>query len=106
MKPAIPDTLVELKKQLKAIYGDRLKGVYVFGSYARGDARPESDLDVLIVLDHVDDYSREIDRTSAVISELSLRSGVAISRVFVPEQRWETDQTNFFLNVREEAVPA
>jgi len=106
MKPAIRGALAELKKQLKAIYGDRLKGIYLFGSYARGEAHPESDLDVLIVLDQVDDYSQEIDRTSAVISELSLRSGVTISRVFVPEQRWETDRTNFFLNVREEVVPA
>ena len=106
MNPAIRRALAELKRQLETIYGERLKGLYVFGSYARKEADRESDLDVLIVLDQVHDYSQEIDRTSAVISDLSLPSGVTISRVFVSEQRWKTDQANFFLNVRGEAVPA
>ena len=98
--------LRELKEKVSRLYGDRLKGVYLFGSHARGEAGQDSDVDVLIVLDRVDNYSEEIDRTGEVVSDLSLRSGLTISRVFVSEERWRTDQTNFFLNVREEAVPA
>jgi predicted nucleotidyltransferase len=41
--------------------GARLKGVYLFGSYARGEAGEESDVDVLIVLDRVESYSQEIE---------------------------------------------
>jgi uncharacterized protein (DUF2141 family) len=41
-----------------------------------------------------------------MIAELSLKCGATISRVFASEQRWQTDQTNFFQNVREEAVAA
>lgn len=106
MSETIQRLLKELKEYLERLYGERLKGVYLFGSYARGEAEKESDVDVLIVLDRVDNYAREIDHTSEVVSEISLRYGVTISRVFVSEQRWRTDQTNFFLNVREEAVPA
>jgi predicted nucleotidyltransferase len=76
------------------------------GSYARDEADAESDRDVLIVLDHMTNYSNEIERTGPVISELSLKFCTTISRVFASEQRWQTDQTNFFQNVREEAVPA
>ncbi len=106
MSERIQQLLKELKEHLGRLYGARLKGVYLFGSYARGEADEASDLDVLIVLDRVDNYSQEIDRTGEMVSALSLQSGVTISRVFASEQRWRTDQTNFFLNVREEAVPA
>ncbi len=106
MSDRIQQLLKELKGHLGHLYGVRLKGVYLFGSHARGEADAASDVDVLIVLDHVDNYSQEIDRTGEMVSALSLRFGVTISRVFASEQRWRTDQTNFFLNVREEAVPA
>jgi len=105
MSEHIQRLLEELKEQLRRLYGGRLKGVYLFGSYARGEAGDESDLDVLIVLDRVDDYSQEIDRTGEVVSTLSLQYGVTVSRVFCSEDRWRSDQTNFFLNVREEALP-
>ena len=48
-------TRVELLKQIKArlaaAYKDRLRGVVLYGSVARGDARPDSDIDVLVLLD-------------------------------------------------------
>jgi hypothetical protein len=35
-------------------YGDRLIGLYLFGSRARGDHRPDSDADVAVVLSGLD----------------------------------------------------
>jgi len=98
--------LSELKSGLVSIYGDRLKGVYLFGSHARGDAAEDSDFDVLIVLDRVDDYHAEIAATSALVSDVSLKYGTSVSRVFAPQARWREDDTMFFVNVRREAVPA
>jgi predicted nucleotidyltransferase len=98
--------MTELKERLAALYGGRLRGLYLFGSYARDEADAESDLDVLVVLDRVDSYSSEISRTSEVTSELSLRYGITLSRVFTSEAQWRDDLTLFFLNLREEAIPA
>jgi predicted nucleotidyltransferase len=106
MNANILSILGKLKENLERLYGVRLKGVYLFGSYARGEADEESDVDVLIVLDRVDNYAQEIERTSELIATLSLECGRSISRVFVSERRWRDDRTMFFLNVREEAVPA
>jgi len=106
MKTDVKTLMGELKRKLEVLYSQRLKGVYLFGSYARHEADEESDVDVLIVLDRVNNYSKEIDRTSEVISALSLEHGVTFSRVFATERQWLEDQTLFFLNVREEAVPA
>jgi predicted nucleotidyltransferase len=105
MSEDVRQILAELKERLVVLYGDRLRGVYLFGSYARNETDVESDLDVLIVLDRVDSYASEIFRTGKVISELSLKSGITLSRVFASEAQWREDPTLFYLNLREEAIP-
>ena len=45
---------------LRELYGDRLKDVILFGSQARGDAHPESDIDLMVVLDEVPSRLREL----------------------------------------------
>jgi predicted nucleotidyltransferase len=96
----------ELRAGLQAIYGDRLKGVYLYGSYARGDADAESDLDVLMILDRIDHYSEEIERTSRLGAGLSLEYGVSISKVYLRERDWLERESPFLVNVREEAIAA
>ena len=98
--------LKELKTGLRSVYGNRLHGVYLYGSCARGEAGRESDVDVLVVLDRIPSYSAEVDRTSALVASLSLKHSVSISRVFVSLPDWRQGQTPFLLNAREEAVAA
>lgn len=98
--------LSEIRAGMEKIYGTRLKGVYLFGSYARRQQDSESDLDVLVVLDEFDRYGAEVDRTSDLGAMLSLSYGVSISQVFVRERDWLSVDTPFLVNVREEAIPA
>lgn len=106
MKTIMDHVLGHLRNGLVNVYGPRLRGVQLFGSYARGEADDESDLDVLVVLDQVDHYAAEVDRTSEIIGSLSLENGVSISRMFVSEEEWLHGDTVFLQNVREEAIPA
>jgi len=100
----LKELLVELKVGLQAIYESRLKGLYLYGSYARGEQEKDSDVDVLVVLDHFDRYFAEVERSGKLASDLSLKYGVSVSRVFMREFEWLHEETPFLLNVREEAI--
>jgi predicted nucleotidyltransferase len=103
-KKPLDELLADLKVGLRGVYGERLKGLYMYGSYARGDQDEESDLDILVVLDQIDSYAREINRTSQLASDLSLKYGITVSKVFIRENQWLHGDTPFLSNVREEAV--
>ena len=59
MSERIRTLMGELKTGLQAIYGERLRGIYLYGSYARDEADEESDVDVLVVLDDFEHYGVE-----------------------------------------------
>jgi uncharacterized protein len=110
MKSTVPVHIRKLMKELKEglvrIYGDRLKGMYLYGSYARGEAESESDVDVMIVLKDYESYGREIDRTGELTSSLALEYGISISRVLVKELQWAQSDTPLLRNIRTDGVPA
>lgn len=68
--PALRPILSDFKTKMMSIYGNRLNKIYLFGSYARGEATQHSDIDLLVIL-----YDESID----VFQELTAISDVAFS---------------------------
>jgi len=84
---------------LKGHFGDRLRGVYLFGSYVRGEYTEESDIDVLVVGDlSLDDIIDEIFR---ILIEYGVLLNVIVEK---PEEfeRWK--ETSFHRTVLSEGV--
>lgn len=98
--------LIELRQGLVRLYGSRLDGLWLFGPFARGDADPDSAVDVLVVLVDLDDYGSEVERTSSLTSELCLRYGPSVSLVFTRLEDWSKPSSAFLTAVRQEAVTA
>lgn len=98
--------LRELRSRLENVYGARLRGLYLYGSYARGDARPGSDIDLLVVLDRVESYSDEVRRTSRARAEVALAHDVSISLAYVSDEAWARAELPLVANVRREGRAA
>ena len=102
----IQKLLSELKKELVRIYGEQLKGIYLYGSYARGENQPGSDVDVMIVLSSYQRYGDEIKSTSELNARLSLESDLSISRLIMTEERWKHEDSPLLRNIRAQGQPA
>ena len=66
-------------EKAKTVFGDKLKDVYLYGSYARGDFNENSDIDFLITVDADND---EIDNSRQQISKISSRVSLEYDLTF------------------------
>jgi len=97
--------LRELKRHFLRIYGkSNVEKVILYGSRARGDARDDSDIDVLVVMKQEFNYGEALRLSSKLVASLSLENDVVISRAFVTKAQYEHLQIPFLMNVRREGV--
>jgi len=104
LSPPLQEILRELRQRLTQALSHQLAQVILYGSQARGEARPDSDIDVLIVVTGDVNYPDLMQRTSALVAEVSLQHDVVISRTFASAAQWETARTPFFISARREGV--
>lgn len=120
MNPVLQPILQQLKQDLTVLYGDRLSHLTLFGSQARGDSEPESDIDVLVVLrsrsvsagaspsdsraESPVNPGEEIKRTGKIVADLSLHHDVVISCLFMDETQYQTRNNALLRNIRQEGV--
>ncbi|ABC45738.1 hypothetical protein GGP80_003012 [Salinibacter ruber] len=84
--------LSDAESALGEIYGDRLKKLIVYGSQARGEAHPDSDVDLMIVLGGRVYPDEEAQRTSQLVIRLASEYGVALSPLHLSEENFERDR--------------
>ncbi|HDG68200.1 MAG TPA: nucleotidyltransferase domain-containing protein [candidate division Zixibacteria bacterium] len=94
----------EFKRELRKLYGGRLKSLILYGSYARGEATVDSDIDLLVVLEGEVYPGEEIDRMIDIITEINLKYNVLISVYPVSEENYEKLNSPLLMNVRKEGV--
>lgn len=105
MPEVIRPILNEVKAALEAIYGDRLQGLILFGSWARGDATDGSDIDLLILLNDLQDPVSELDEYSTEIHQIDLEYDVVISAVPVDATDFASLNIPLFICARQEGIP-
>jgi uncharacterized protein len=104
MNAMLQPILDRLKQELTKLYSDRLTQLTLFGSQARGDQNPESDIDVLVVLRSPVNPGEEIKRTGQIVADLCLEHDVVISCIFMAENDYQTRNSNLLRNIRNEGV--
>ena len=96
--------LDELQAALGNLLGDRLVELYLYGSHARGDAKPDSDIDILVVIQGVFNHQELSCLVNSVESDLSLKYDTLTSLIFMPEHRFNNEDSPYLINIRKEAV--
>lgn len=102
----INNILKEFKAEVEKLYGKRLRNILLYGSWARGAATDNSDIDLVVVLEGDIKPGKEIDRMIDIITEINLKHQVLISVYPVSEKDYLELKSPILLNIRKEGVPA
>jgi predicted nucleotidyltransferase len=78
--------------------------IYLYGSRARGTAKPDSDWDLLILLNKQNISDEEEKKITYPLFDLEFETGEVISPMVYSENEWITKYrvTPFYLNVMKE----
>jgi predicted nucleotidyltransferase len=99
----VDPVLTRFRAALDRVYGDRVERVVLFGSRARGDARPDSDYDVAVFLQDLADRWDEVDRIADIAADIMDETGAFVHAMAYRAETYR-DRTPLMHEVRGEGL--
>ena len=84
------EVLKRFKAEVKEVFGECLDRVILFGSRSRGDADPDSDFDLLVTVQSLDQTDQK--RVFDIAADLSLEYGTVLAVLVVPTNDFREDR--------------
>lgn len=100
----IDGVLQDCKEVLKAHYGARLKGLVLYGSIAQSQARPDSDIDLLVLLSEPFDYFHELRQIIDLLYPVQLESERLISAKPAAVDDFEAGSIQLYRSAKREGL--
>lgn len=104
IKPSISKIINLFKTEIQKIYLGELINLILYGSQARGEAKQDSDIDILVVLKYGNNDESKYQKVINFISDLCLEYEVLISCVFISENQFKTDKSPLLINIYREGI--
>lgn len=101
----VDEALQILIPKLVEIYGDTINSVVLYGSFARKQQTPDSDVDIAVFVKKLPTKEIE-DRAIAEVVDLELETDRVLSVIDIDIAKYEAwvDTLPFYKNIREEGV--
>lgn len=104
MNEGINHIVNQVKEYLRSLYGGKIRRVIIYGSQVRKEATRESDIDILVVVDESINPYQVRESLSDFLYDILLEKGELVSVIVVPEDFFESYNSPFILNVKNEGV--
>ena len=102
-KPSNDPVLTRFRAAVIEIYGERAERVVLFGSRARGDAKPDSDYDIAVFLRDIPERAEEMARLAELETEILYDTGAVINSMPFPAGAYR-DRTGFMSELRKDGL--
>ncbi|OZH53478.1 DNA polymerase beta [Hydrocoleum sp. CS-953] len=100
----LAEIMARVKQEFQHIYQDNFISLVLFCSQARGDAKPDSDIDVLVVLKETTTLDNKHQKIIEFISDICIEYGVLVSCVYVSESQFQQEKSPLLLNIHQEGI--
>ena len=98
------EALKKIKPRLETAFPERLRGVLLYGSEARGGARTDSDLDLMVLIEGPLRLGKDLDRIVTALYPLQLELDRAIHALPVAMEAYEAAEYSLYREVKREGV--
>jgi len=107
MPKAMYNLIGQYIEEIKKIYGSHVRQIILYGSYARGDFRPDSDIDIMILVDMSDiELKSYSEKLSYMTYDFNLDNDIDIKPIAKSEEifnKWVVNYP-FYSNIHKEGV--
>ncbi len=100
----IDPALSGFRQAMRELYGPRIERVVLYGSRARGDARPDSDYDIAVFLRGISSRWQEVRRIADVELAIFDRTGAMVHAMPYPAESWRNTSSPLMREIRNDGV--